>query len=181
MPVWQVNIQKAVGGVFWTNRYFVEAPAIEDGIPIMQQLVTVERNVHLAYVDFISCRISKPGKEKPTEYITIALSGEGNRPAPAVVPLTLTVRVEFYKGPHRPDLKYLRGVCEPTDWANARNYTATFVSFMVTNYTLPMADIEGLVSIDAQTYKTIQCSPKISQHQLSRGTRKKTTPKIPVS
>lgn len=181
MAVFQCSVQKAVQNRYWTNRYFVDAADLTAAEARGVQIVAAERAVHAAYVEFISLRTSTIAVEKPSVFLIYPLQGEGSRVVTTVVPLTVCARVLLRKGPTRPDQKFLRGVVQASDMDSVDSFTTSFVNFVNTNYSAPLFAIPGLCSIDGEDIIAVQASSKIAQHQLTRGTRKKTQPIIPVS
>ena len=181
MALWDVAIQKSLAAVYWLNVYHMEADTIQSCIPGAQELIAIERAVHVSDVSFVSCRISKPGKEKPSVYVTFQIGQPGLHPAVTITPLTLISRIELFKGPSRPDVKMLRMCGQAGDLQNALQWTSAWVQFMFDHYCTPLGGVEGLLYTKGKRYTTVQMAQKVGQHQLTRGTRKRTTPKIPVS
>ena len=181
MSLYQLDIQKAVQGTYWTNKYTVEANGWADAISHGMEVVAIERSFHLTYVEFISFRVSVPGPEKPSEFMTTVIAGTGQRAFAGILPLTVALRVELFKGPRRPDLKYYRGCANSGDLANVREWTPAFISSILDGPCTALANVDGLVSSQGLDYLSVQPNVKVAQHQLRRGSRKKVTPIIPVS
>lgn len=180
MVLYQIDIQKAVSAFYWTNRYFVDATSFPDAIVEGEKLAQIEKNVHVTYVDFVSVRASKPGKEKPSQFLTATLGFQGVRGADGIVPLTTCVRPELYRGFSRPDVRYLRGVVREGDQANIRSFSDLFITYITDNYVNPVIALPSSRSHAGLVYVSGRCNPNVANHQMRRGSKKKTTPVIPV-
>jgi hypothetical protein len=181
MTIYQISIQKSVESRFWTNRYWVNADTISNAQDAGDDIVAAEKLIHAAYVDFISMRTSLATEENPSVYLVKPLSGEGGRTVTTVVPLTVCLRVLLQKGPGRPDVKYYRGCVQASDIADVATFASTFISGLNSGFCEALKDVVGLTTQAGTAYANIQASPRIAQHQLTRGTRKATQPVIPVS
>lgn len=181
MPQYQLTIQKSAGGVYWTNRYFAQADDFNEAQQAGIEVAAAEQAIHLNYVTMVSLRTSLVGVEDPSQYLIYPLEGNGQRAADTPLPLTICVRAINLKGPGAPDVKYLRGCVNAADILNPSTFKPASVNAYEVTYSGPLFAVEGLVSEDGRSYTSCAVSPKIAQHQLSRGTRKRTEPVIPVS
>lgn len=181
MPVFRVSIQKSAEGRYWTNRYHVQAPDLTEAQEIGELIVSAEKSAHLSYVSFVSMLSSTiiPGDDS---YIVTPLTGLGLRTSyTSAVPLTVCARIVMQAGPGRPDAKFLRASAGNMDIQTPIVLKAAYVSEMNAGYCASLLAIGTLVTEAGVTYETIATSPKVSNHQLSRGTRKQVTPVIPLS
>jgi hypothetical protein len=181
MPVYQVTIQKQEGSEFWVNGYHVNEANMSVAALAGAEIVEAEKSLHLNYVNFVSMRISVPGPEQPNVYRIVPLSGVGGRAATGALPLTICARVLMLHGDGRPDAKFLRGVCNPSDIGSTRTWSSAFTTTVNNTYIAGLNGVEGLVRRDAESYQGFQLVPLISNHQLRRGSKRKLTPVIPIS
>ena len=181
MPVFQVDIQKSCDNIYWTNRYYVTAASITDALAPAHQIVEAERASSYNYVSFISNRVSVPGPEQPSTYIVTPEQGQGARVPTAVMHLTVCALVKLNWRAGRPDQKFYRGMIGASDLAQTQRLTAAAVNTIEQGVCAELFDIAALCTKTGQSYTSIDCSQRVSQHQLTRGTRKRTQPIIPVS
>ena len=181
MPLYRLDIQKSDGAEFWTNRYFINADSFDGGLVVGRAIAEIERAIHVGYITFISQRVSTPVPDSPSQYLTQTLGFNGNRSYTGPVPLTVCARVELFKGPRRPDVRYFRGSCQAADFASASVWKPSYVDFIQTTYCAALLDLDGVVDKGNLPYTSARLGVNISQHQLRAGTRRKQTPVIPVS
>lgn len=180
MPLYGISVQKGTGGNYWTNKYYCEAADFPAAENVADEIVAAERASTLGYISFISWRVSLAGEEDPSLYVVKPLTGFGNRSFSTVMPLTVCARVLLSTGPGRPSPKFYRGMVQAGDYYSVADYSPTFVALMQANVVAGLEAIEELTDESGNAIISIFCSPKISQHQLTRGTKKKTQPVIPV-
>ena len=181
MAIWQVTIQKAIQSEYWTNRYFVDTATIEGAETVGLQIVEAERAAHATYVEFVSMRTSTPAVDNPSVYLVKELTGVGARTVTTVLPLTVTTNIVMQTGPRRPDRKFYRGCAQASDIATVSTFNTTYTTALTAGLCADLFEITPLCSATGEPYTAIPPSQKIGQHQLTRGTRKKTQPIIPVS
>lgn len=180
MAIYRVSIQKTADARYWTNRYFVQAATIQDAQDIGDLIVAAEKTIHLNYVIFASMLTSSI-IEGDSAFLVKPLSGVGARTATGPMPLTVCARVLLQPDNFgKPDVKYLRGCIGPGDLGTATLLGGPFVNTINSGYCAAILAIEDVCTDNGQSYATVGVSPKVSQHQLTRGTRKAVTPVIPL-
>lgn len=180
LGIFQIDIQKQLGGEYWTNRYHVEVATLEGALAIGQQVAEEERQSTISTVTFVSVRASVPGAEND-DYIVQPLGYNGGTvTADPGLPLFVVARVIFSKGPGRPDVKYYKAMANIGAIADPFTWNQNFVTGLNTALCAELLEITPLVSADGTAYTSIQLDRRIGMRQLRRGSKKKETPIIPV-
>lgn len=181
MALFSLDVQKAVGGVYFTNRYILEGAAVTSFDTAAMAIVQAEQAIMLAQVSFISYRVSDAivGND---QYIVVPLSLQGLRVGGAeALPLFCCARVDFQVAIGRPSRKYLRGVLVEGDQSAYGLLNATVVSFINENYTAYVVAQSEFVDVDGQNIVSGGCIANVAMRQLRRGSKRRLTPIIPVS
>lgn len=180
MALFNVQIQKFLFNEYWINRYIVNADDIGLAADVADDIVEVERSLHIVGVDFTSYRVSDNIPDND-QFIVKQLGVLGTRPSGGgqLMPLFCCFRVDFSVGIGRPSRKYLRGCMLESD-QDAGTVIAGSVASVNTLYTTPMLTIGNYVDVDGQAFVAGACNTKVGMHQLRRGSRRRTTPIIPT-
>lgn len=110
MPVFKLDIEKLRQGEYWSNRYFVNAPTIEDARNSAGAVVLAERNFTSELVTFTKMVISDLA-ENTDVFLSVPLNLLGNKPTSGeLMPLWNIVRVALSAGVGRQPFKQYRGV-----------------------------------------------------------------------
>lgn len=181
MPLYSLSIQKVTGGNYWTNRYWVTANDFDGALVVGRQIAEIERTFTAQYVQFVSMRASTPVPDSPSQFVTEVLGFFGTKSFSTAMALTVTVRVEMWKGPRRPDVKYYRAAARAEDMGSPVLYTTAFITGLNDGPLAALQNVDGLVDRGNVPYTKIEASVKVSQHQLRRGSKAKLRPVIPVS
>lgn len=183
MPVFKVDIEKQLGGEFWTNVYYVQTDTLGDGVTAGEAIVTAERSFHYGLVLFTKMRVSTAvsGDE---DYVTVPLTGQGGADAggAALLPLFNTVNAVLQAVAGRPSRKYYRG-CLTVNNINQAGIIESRRA-QIEAALDPLASSlgtsgAGLVDVDGQDIVSIAVLTPVGMHQLRRGTRRRQTPVLP--
>lgn len=180
MPLFQVDIQKELGGEFWTNRYTVNATDMNVAIDIGGEITALERAVHLAAVTFERYRVSVPGEENDMYSITLVEQPGLITVTAAILPLFCAVRVDFGTQFGRPGRKYLRGCLDEAQVVGSVLETATRGA-VGTLYADELIGAGYVTSPSGALFLSASVKSPIAMRQLRRGSRRRTEPILPVS
>lgn len=182
MPVFQVDIEKMLGGEYWTNVYHVFSPDLTSAAAAAVNLVTAERGFHLPQVQFTRARTAlyPIGTTQSQTAVTggTGLLAGGNE----LEPLFVTLRVDFPATIGRPSRKYYRGVLTEIDVTfmtlnpdSLARYAPLVLQLLTvsggSDFTL--CDRQG----DQLTSAIVYNGPQM--RQLRRGSRRRATPILP--
>jgi hypothetical protein len=177
MTLFKIDIEKHLFGEYWTNRYVVNYPTINDAYNGSAFILDVEQDVHYSAVDFTKLRVSDFIANNDT-FITIPTGGSGRRTVTSDrLPLFNVVRVDFGAGFGSPSRKYLRGILVEGD-TSFNDLTPAFVTFMTTNYVQQLVPHAPYVDVDGQDINTGTVWPLVAMRQLRRGSRRRAAPII---
>lgn len=181
MP-FRITIEKEFQGEFWTNVYHTGAATLADAITAGNEIVALERVIHLSNILFTKMRVDD-GVPNTDNYQTATLNVFGTAPAntgeTVMLPLFNVVRVDFTVAGGRPSRKYLRG-CMTEQHAGARNIEASYVEFVRANYAAPLESTVNYVDEDGNLIVGASVHPRVGMRQLRRGSKKKNTPSSPI-
>jgi len=179
MAVFKVDIEKVLGGEYWTNVYYVDVADLASAEAPALEIVACERAVTGDEVTFTKMRISDTIPDTDI-YHTILLAEPGLRAVDTANLLALfnVVRVDFSANVGRPSRKYLRGILTEGDVA-FNDIAPAFVTFMDDNYSAPMLLIDELCDVDGDTFEASLTYPYVAMRQLRRGNKRRTAPIIP--
>lgn len=176
MTMFKVDIEKVLGGEYWTNRYLVNAASLEDAAVTAAGLVDAERPLHLPSVLFTKRRVSDMAPDT-SEFIVTPLNLNGTRTGTSgeVLALFNTLRVDFPAGFGRPSRKYFRGCLTEAD-INGANIAGSSLSYMQGKVNLfavlPLVDPQGALLGLGVAKSALQ------MRQIRRGTRRRAQPII---
>ena len=176
-PLWQIDIQKRLAGEYWTNVYHCVASTPASAQFVADELVTLERGIHMGNVEFVSYRFAAfPG---PSEGTVIPIGAFGNGAIASFLPLFNVMRVDFPATSGRPSRKYYR---QPVAEANQENgvwiptalagFQANFTNFAATPVSSQLVDVDG------QLLQEGRISPSVGMRQLRRGSKRRLQPII---
>lgn len=176
MPRFAVDIEKLYQGEYWTNRYFVEATNLIAAQGHGQSIVTVERGLHKAVVEFTKFRTSDvvPNTDiyvtTPINLAgTVAVNGE-------LLPLFNVLRVDFgVLGAGRPSRKFYRlpvGEGEQSDGRFLLDTLSSIVGLLAPLLSIPITDPQG------QLWNSAAPARAVGMRQLRRGAKRRLLPII---
>ena len=164
----QVDIQKRLGGEYWTNRYFLGVGSVGEAAGYVPDIVAFEKSIHSVQVLFDRARVSDgiPGTDT---YVIVPLTGTGGVAVPeGPLPLFNVVRVDFGVGGGRPSRKYYRcglgdNLTAGPNWQLELigDYQAAVNTFV--NGPVPYCDVDGQIIISGTVFQSI------AMRQLRRG------------
>jgi len=176
MALFKIDVEKQMGGEYWTNRYFVDAADFAAAAMMSDEIVTAERAFHGTSVTFTKSRTSDitPGTDV---YSTIILNLPGLQGDDGTfLPLFNVLRADLSVGIGRPSRKYYRGVLRETHIiqdgvdASIRTTASGALNSLLTQITL--------VDVDSQPITLVTVSPFVGMRQLRRGSKRRAAPII---
>lgn len=177
MVRYQVDIEKAVGAEFWTNRYLIEAADLDEASTLTGFLVTGERSFHQNTVEFTKARVMT-WPESDGEFKIITLNDFGELAVTGgSLPLFNVFRVDLQVASGRPSRKYYRTPVMENDQIDGNVMTAKLAS-LTPLINAMITDMEGAL-VDPQGSSITSCAVagRVGMRQLRRGSKK--TPIIP--
>jgi len=179
MPLFSLDIEKELGGEFWTNRYILELDDITQAVLAGNTITGFELAIHYDIVNFTKYRVSDLNPETDV-YVIVPIGAAGERTfVGSYLPLFNVVRVDFPAGTGRPSRKYLRLPINENEVDNGV-LASGLIALINSEYGVPLGDFELFVDVDGQPIGTGIVSPKVAMRQLRRGSRRKVTPVIPT-
>ncbi len=175
MARWIVDVQKLLGGEYWTNVYNVTAPDIAGARTAALEIVGYERSVHASQISFDLLRI-RPAILGAGNGLVEALGGTGQvAHGPTKLPLFCVVRVDFRTDQGRPSRKYLRigfdaGALET---GLTGRFAAAYVAVIQSTYADPLVAETYFVDVDNQPFTSAVVFPQVAMRQLRRGSKRK--------
>ena len=173
MRAYSVDIQKSLGGEYWTNRYLIIDASLEDAVTTGTAIAEAERQVHYANVIFDKLRVSTVAIHDNV-YQIVALGTTGMLTALTdYLPLWNVVRVDWnVNGGGRPSRKYLR---LPVGEGNQNKgvLAPDVITFIENNYIAPIIDLGAMVDPQSASIIGGVVMPLIGMRQLRRGSKKK--------
>lgn len=181
MPGYQVDIEKSMGGEFWTNRYFIDRGNVNNAALAAMEIVSGERSFHRVGVTFTKLRVRSKvvGDE---EFVTIPLNQPGLLATSGpFLPLFNVVRVDVaVVGGGRPSRKYYRiGLCAGDLEPGVGKITTLAASINGLVEAMMEAVSSGGGSIldpDNQVWDSAATFSDVAMRQLRRGSRRRTEP-----
>lgn len=172
MPVFSIDIEKILGTESWTNRYFVNAPSLQDARSLAANFWTAEQEFHVTSVRFDRVRVATTTPNDDTFVIDpIGLTGL-RPPVGNIVPLFNCVRVDFPKGVGRPYRKYYRGVLD-----EATMVFTTISAPLLGDIEASLANIDGdNATLTGDILRAGIPVDQVAMRQLRRGSRRRTQP-----
>lgn len=176
MPLYKVDVEKLYLTEYWSNRYLVEANTIQDAANEADAIVATERTFHSTFVTITKVRTSE-FPQGGGFFIVKPVNLSGQRGVSGdLLPLFVTVRVDFPAGLGRPSRKYYRGCIGEGDITGAvlngtaRVFIQTSVdAFNPRNLVDPQVDPLGPGVVQTP----------VQMRQLRRGTKRRQNPIIP--
>lgn len=171
---WIVDIQKNMGGEYWTNVYNVLAASLADAVTAGLEIAGYERSQHSVLVTFDVMRV-RPALLPSGGGTIVALGGTGQIAFTAQrLPLFNVVRVDFRPAAGRPSRKYLRlGLDTGAVAANSvGGLTAGTRDLINTAYAQPLIAESYFVDVDSQPFTSAIVYPTIHMRQLRRGSKR---------
>lgn len=179
MALWKVDIEKLWRNFYWTNRYMVQSPTLQEAHVNAQQIVEWERAITSNIVQFTKVRTSDIFKETDV-FITslpnsagLWLSGSNQ-----LLPLFACVRVDFSVGYGRPSRKFLRLVAGESD-QDIGELNDARRSAIATAYAQPLVNATWFVDVDNERFTSATVARMLSGRQLRRGSKRKKEPVLP--
>lgn len=176
MPLYKVDVEKLLATEYWSNRYLVEANTIQDAADEADAIVATERTFHSGLVTFTKVRTSE-FPQGGGFFIVKPIGLAGQRVVSGdLLPLFVTVRVDFPAGLGRPSRKYYRGCIGEGDivGANMVAGSRTFIQTSVNAF-----DPRTLVDPQVSPLGTGVVQLAVQMRQLRRGTKRRQNPIIP--
>lgn len=177
--IWEVVIQKRLNDVFWTNVWHVLGSDQPDALTTAGICLKIERDLHMEQVIFTSFRLSPyPGPGEGTVYPVNQPGFGGNA---EYLPLFNVGRVDMTVATGRPSRKYFKFPVAESTVANGV-FSETLRNSLNVNMATNLATAEGqIVDVDGQAITLMTLNPAVGMRQLRRGSKKRTTPVIPVA
>lgn len=178
MALWSLDIEKYLGGEYWTNRYIINQTDITAAQASGLGITNFERSITSDLVTFTKYRVSDLDPATDV-YVIVPLGNLGQRGAATpLLPLFNVVRVDFGTGFGRPSRKYLRGVLVEGD-ISFNTISTDLITLINTNYADPLVAAPSYVDVDGEPIINRAVHPDVAMRQLRRGTRRRTEPIIP--
>lgn len=180
MTHYSVISEKMFGGIYWTNRYIVNAPTLAEATDLAAAIRTIEREVHYVDVNFTKYRVSDQIEGTDTyqvvnDSVTGDLVAEGGADW---LPLFCRTRVDFNTaGGGRPSRKFLCPMMHEGIQTSG-NLTDGWRTFVQENYVEPLLDLVGFIDVDGQGFSSGSVIRQVAMRQLRRGSKRKATPVI---
>jgi hypothetical protein len=180
VPRYNVDVQKSRGGIYWTNRYQLERN--EPGLTPAEVAAfrSAEGPIHATTVQFVSLRISDavPGTDNFAVYPLTGTGGtpDGGTPLPGFCCLRVDIPVGF----GRPCRKYYR-VYVGEAQSNGQTWIPEYVADTQALMNTLQSTVAGLVDPQGNPWGVPVVKTVIQMRQLRRGSKRQTTPVIPVS
>lgn len=177
MALWQVDVEKVLGGEYWTNRYIVADTGPADPVTLAGFLIAGERSFHQSSVLFTKARVATyPESDGEYTIIPINLSGLLTTPNQRM-PLFNVFRVDLRLATGRPSRKYYRCPVMEDDQIDGNVLSAKIASLngLVNDMILDCAG--SLVDPQGQVITSASCAAVVGMRQLRRGSKR--TPILP--
>lgn len=182
MALYNLDVQKVLGGEYWTNRYVLEGDSIPELLAPATAIWQAEQAITCAPVTFVSYRISDRIEGSDVyRVVTIGLPGLRTITLDTMMPLFNVARVLFEPATGRPSSKLLRGVLGEGDCDSAGLVNSSLQTFVNTNYTAYLIDTPSYVDVDGQPFVDGHVDRRVGMRQLRRGSKRRETPVIPVA
>lgn len=182
MPVFQIDVEKTLGGEFWTNVYYVQAGNLAQAVAAAQDVALMERSFHYSYVLFTKARV-RTTVEGDFVYETVPINefGQVDPLGSPHLPLFNVLRADFQVGGSRPSRKYYKlpilennqnnGLIDPGLSADVATKLNARLEALATAGT-PLCDPQGQILQAATTFRNV------GMRQLRRGSKRKLKPII---
>lgn len=177
MAVWEISIEKQLGGEYWINVYHGDVADQAAAQALGFQIATIESSVHQSTVTFTKYRVRQVGQLAGPGTV-YPLGFPGTNGAADSLPLFCVQRVDFAVPVGRPSRKYLKLPVFEAAQSNG-TFSQDHLTSINNSYSTPLLNLDGLSSNDGQTFVAIAANPVVGMRQLRRGSRKRTTPVIP--
>jgi len=180
MTLYAMVSEKEYNGVYWTNRYILQADTLAAAVTAAGSVRTIEREVHYTQVNFTKYRVSDQVEGTDVyqiinDSVTGDLTIEGT---PDWLPLFCRTRVDFNTdGGGRPSRKFLAPLMHEGIQQNG-SLTDGWRTFVQTNYVVPLVALTAFVDVDGQAFGSGSVIKPVAMRQLRRGSRRRTTPVI---
>lgn len=177
----KVDIQKTRQGLYWTNRWLLDAASPADvTVTMVENIAVREMNFHANTCIAVSARVSDMVPDTDNFYIYplnfIGEQTDSTEPLPGYV----TMRADFGVGPGRPLRKYWR-VYIGEGHTTGGVWTSTYVDAVNTQMDLLLAAVPTICDPQGNVAITVAAKSQLQMRQLRRGTRKRTEPVIPLA
>lgn len=177
VPLWRIEIHKALAAEKWDNAYLTDDATIEDAQDLAQLLLTFEQHIHMDIVNFEYVLISSYTKgDRVFRHLTI--NEPGLQTTQDYLPLFNTLRFDFGTTNSDPGRKYYRapmpeggqvdGVLTPTE--------VTAFQGIAQTYLVDTDAISHIVTPRHNNVSTVTVYPYVQERQLHRRRRKKVVP-----
>lgn len=178
MPLYSLDIEKFLGGEYWTNRYVLTAATLAEANGAAAGIYEAERAVHLSLVLFTKYRVSDFNPSTDHYFITqVNANGQGGSANETqVAPLFNVVRVDFTTAlGGRPSRKYLRLPIVNGNLIGNRLAPA-LIAQVTTDYLSGILATPEYVDVDGQSFTQANVYPFVGMRQLRRGSKRKLQP-----
>lgn len=179
MAQFKIDIQKSFTGLFWTNRYIVEAADLAAAADVGETIMGAEQTLTISAFTMDKYRVST-GLVGDDSYVIVPVNEPGSREATgALLPLFNVARADFAPASGRPSRKYLRCGITADDLSALVTFAldAAFVSALQA-YADALVALPEFVDPQGQTFITGSAVQLVAMHQLRRGSRRPTEPVI---
>lgn len=176
MPLYQVDVEKQVGGEYWSNRYLFNVASLTEAAGKMTAIVDAEAPLYHPDVRITKARASD-FNPLTDNYSVVQYARAGGRSAGSLAPLFNVVRIDFNTGSGRPSRKYLRGVLFTGNLAPNFQVDPN-LSPALSAYGTAILGLVGFCDPQMQAFTNAQVHPYVAMRQLRRGTKRKLKPII---
>lgn len=170
-----VDVEKAIGVETWTNVYYVAAASRAEALVDAAAIAQVERFIHCTDVTFTRVRVRQVSQLASAGSQQV-IGQQGLFGSNANLPLFVCTRVLFTQSDSRPSVKYLRGCAGATEAVNRFFWTTGYMNQVSTEYCVRLAQLTFLRSKDGAPFQSFVPQPKIAEHQLRRGSKRRLVP-----
>lgn len=183
MPLYQIDIEKTLGGEFWTNVYYVQQSDLSNANTDAGTIAGIEATFHLENVQFTKARI-RTVAEGDEIFVTRPLGfiGARDNSGGQLLPLFNVVRVDIGAITGRPSRKYYRGTLLSSDVQANGTIVEAYRAFVEQQVDIllgsglngvPLRDVDGEELTVSTAFQTI------GMRQLRRGSKRRLQPVLP--
>ena len=174
MARFKLEIFKRIGTEEWGNRYWLETVSFTTAVPVAEDIIIAEANIHSTQVNFVRARIGT-AVEGDDLFLNLPLSITGNVAGSTtgnLLPLWNVLKVYFNKDLLRPDYKLYRG-CLGEANTESGTVDATFrTSVLAQMEAIATGDPQLVFPASGSGYVSVTVDPLIRERQLHRRRRR---------
>ena len=176
MPVLQLDIEQKYSADYISNRYWILATDIPDGLSKGLVIANLHRTLFTSGFVVSGIRVSTP-LEGDNLFGTMPLNLPGTRSTSgSPMPPWNRFRVDFQHGFKRPLRKFL--IAPQTGDISGDSFQSATIAYVNENYCVPIVGLEYVVDRSGALVESASLNPVVGMRQLRRGSKRKTTPII---